>query len=123
MRNARQKGQSIKKSVFRELTHWGLLIGFLAVLLFLERREIINRDSASYFALMLLALSCCLAGLHSDRLLLVVGVVLTIMVVAMATLQQFTVVLWLTMIVVVALAAAFFYLKSKSGKSDFESLD
>jgi hypothetical protein len=32
------------------------------VLLLLERREIVNRDSASYFALMMLALTCCLAG-------------------------------------------------------------
>ena len=123
VRNAKQTGQSINKSILRELTHWGTLVGFLAVLLFLERREIINRDSASYFALMLLALSCCTAGVHSDGLLLVVGIVLTIMLVAMATLEQFTVVLWLIMIVVVGLAAAYFYLKSKRGSSETKTID
>jgi general stress protein CsbA len=118
VRSARHTGHSVNKSILRELTHWGILIAFLAVLLFLERREIINRDSASYFALMLLALSCCMAGLHVDWLLLVVGVVLTIMLVAMATLEQFTVVLWLIMVAVVALASAFFYIKSKTANSD-----
>ncbi len=103
------------------MAHWGALIGFLAVLLLLERREIINRDSASYFALMLLALSCVMAGVHIDWLLLVVGVVLTIMLVAMATLEQFSV--WIIMILVVCLAAAFFYLKSKRGGSAGETIE
>ncbi len=120
LRSARQAGRSIRKSIVRELSHWGTLIGFLAVLSLLERREIIDRQSASYVALMLLALSCCLAGVHIDWLLLVVGVVLTIMLVAMATLEQFSVVLWLIMLAVVGLAAGFFYIKSKHGDSDVE---
>jgi hypothetical protein len=122
-RSAKQTGRSIKKSIARELSHWGALIGFLAVLLLLERREIVNRDSASYFALMLLALSCVMAGVHIDWLLLVVGVVLTIMLVAMATLEQFSVVLWLIMIFVAVLAAGFFYLKSKRGASASEAIE
>jgi hypothetical protein len=120
-RSAKQTGQSIKKGILRELSHWGTLIGFLAVLLFLERREIIDRQSASYFALMLLALSCCMAGVHIDWLLLVVGVVLTIMLVAMATLEQFSV--WIIMMLVAGLAAAFFYIKSKRGGSEVETIE
>jgi general stress protein CsbA len=65
-----------------------------------------------------LALSCCMAGVHIDWLLLVVGVVLTIMLVAMASLEQYSVVLWLFMLVVAGLAAAFFYFKSKRGGSE-----
>ena len=122
-RHAKQTGQSIRKSIVRELAHWGTLIGFLAVLLYLERREIINRDSASYFALMLLALSCVMAGVHIDWLLLVVGVVLTIMLLAMATLEQFSVVLWIIMLIVAGLAATFFYIKSKRGGSKVETIE
>ena len=122
-RHAKQTGQSIRKSIVRELAHWGSLIGFLAVLLFLERREIINPDSASYMALMLLAVSCVMAGVHIDWLLLVVGVVLTIMLVAMATLEQFTVILWFVMIFVAGLAAAFFYVKSKRGGSETDTIE
>jgi hypothetical protein len=112
-RAAKQAGRSITKSIGKELAHWIVLVCFLAVLLLLERRGIVNRDSASYFALMLLALSCVMAGVHIDWLLLVVGVVLTVMLVAMATLEQFSV--WIIMILVACLATVFFYLKSKRG--------
>ncbi len=122
-RSSKQSGKSIGKGLGRELAHWGTLICFLSVLLLLERREIINRDSASYFALMLLALSCCMAGVHIDWMLMVVGVVLTIMLVALATLEQLTAVLWTIMVFVVCLAAAFFYIQSKRGKLDSESVD
>jgi hypothetical protein len=115
LRHARQTGQSLRKSIGRELAHWGTLIGFLSVLLLFERREIINRQSASYFALMLLALSCCMAGIHVDWLLLVVGVVLAIMLVVTATLEQYSVVMWVVMILVACLAAAVVFIKSKRG--------
>ena len=115
--SAKQSGQSVGKRLVRELSHWAILLVFLFVLLILERREIVNRDSASYFALMMLALTCCLAGVHVDWLLLVLGIVLIIMAVAMAMLEQYTVVLWLIMIVVAGLGAAFFYFQSKSGDS------
>lgn len=110
-RSAKQAGQSIKKSIAKELSHWATLLAFLAALLLLERREIINRDSASYFAVMLLALTCCLAGVHIDWLLLVVGISLTIMLLSMAMLEQLSA--WIIMILVACLAVGFFYLKSK----------
>ncbi len=114
-RSAKLAGKSVGRSLIREVSHWGMLLCFLAVLLLLERNEIINRESASYFALMLLALSCCMAGVHIDWLLMVVGIVLTIMLVALATLEQFTAVLWIFMVLVACLAAAFFYVQSKRG--------
>ena len=112
-RRAKQKGQTVRALIGRELAHWGVLLAYLAVLLLLERQEIINRQSASDFALMLLALTCCLAGVHFDWLLMIVGVVLTVMVVAMATLEQYSVMLWVIMALVTIGAAAFFYFKSK----------
>ena len=115
--SARQSGQSAGKLLVRDLSHWGILLVFLFVLLMLERREVVNRDSASYFALMMLALTCCLAGVHVDWLLLVLGVVLMIMSVAMALVEQYSVVVWLIMIVVAGLGAGFFYFQSKSGDS------
>lgn len=112
-RRAKLQGQPVRALVVRELSHWGVLLAFLAVLLLLERREIVDRQSASDFALMLLALTCCLAGVHFDWLLMIMGVVLTVMVVAMATLEQYTVVLWFIMILVAIAAAAVYYFRSK----------
>ncbi len=114
-RKARQAGQPIRKLITAELAHWSVLAAFLAILFLLERQEMINRESSSDFALLLLAFSCCLAGIHFDWLLLIMGVVLTIMLVAMATLEQYSVVLWVVMVLVVCTAAAFFYVKTKVG--------
>lgn len=122
-RKAKQEGRPVKALISRELIHWSVLLAFLGILLLLERREIIDRESASDFALLLLAFSCCLAGLHFDWLLLIMGIVLTVMLVAMATLEQYAVVLWLIMIAVTIGAAAFFYYRSKRGVTDAEDSD
>jgi hypothetical protein len=121
LRSAKQSGESVGKRIVRDLSHWGILLVFLFVLLMLERREIVNRNSASYFALMMLALTCCLAGVHVDSLLVVLGIVLMIMSVAMALLEQYSVVLWLIMIVVAGSGAAYFYFQSKGGESKVQA--
>lgn len=116
-RQAKHHGESATKRITREVAHWGVLLGFLAVLLMLERREIIDRESAADSALILLALSCCLAGIHFDWKMLIVGVVLTVMMVAVATLEQYAVVLWIVMILVVIAAAGIFYLRSNARRT------
>ena len=113
IRHAKQTGQSIRKGVFRELSHWGTLVGFLTVLVFLERRQVFDRQSASAFALMLLALSCFLAGVHLDWQFLLLGVVLTIMLVSIALLEQYQIALWIIMILVAVAAVAFFHFKTR----------
>ena len=113
-RKAKLLGQPVKQLISRELAHWMILLAFLGVVMLLERKEIIDRQSASDVALMLLAFSCCLAGIHFDWLLMVVGVVLTVMLVALATLEQYTVALWVIMILVVVGAAAYFFLDRRN---------
>jgi hypothetical protein len=113
-KKAKQEGQPQKQLVARTLVHWMILLAFLSALMLLERREIITRDAASYVALMFLALSCCMAGVHFDWMLLVVGTVLTIMTVSLATLEQYMVVMWVVMIAVVMAAGTFVFFKSKA---------
>jgi hypothetical protein len=112
-RRAKAAGKPIKELIRRELSHWSVLLAFLGILLLLERRDYINRQSAADFTLLLLAFSCVLAGVHFDWLLLIMGVVLTVMLVAMATLEEYSVLLWLLMITVTIAAASIFYLRSK----------
>jgi uncharacterized membrane protein YfcA len=119
-RKAKQDGQPIKQLISRELSHWITSMAFFGVVMLLESKEIINRESASEVALMLLAFSCCLAGIHFDRMLMIVGVVLTIMLVALATLEQYTVVVWVIMVLAVIAAAAYYYFKFQSGDSMVE---
>ena len=122
-RKANKKDQAVRELIGRELGHWVILLAFLALVFLLERQEIIDRQASSDVALLLLALTCCLAGVHFDWLLMVVGIVLTIMVVAMSTLKQYSIALWVIMILVAILAATLFYFKSRSGDSVVESFD
>lgn len=122
-RKARKKDKAIRSMVGRELGHWVILLAFLCVVFLLEHQEIITRPAASDIALLLLALSCCLAGVHFDWLLMLVGVFLTIMVVAMSTLDQYSLVLWVIMILVAVGAAAIVYFKSKAGGSAIEPFE
>lgn len=113
-RKAKQAGQPVKQLIARELSHWAMLLAFIGVVLLLERREIIDRATASDVSLMLLAFSCCLAGIHFDWLLTIMGIVLTIMLVAIVTLEQYTLTLWILMILVAIAAVAFLYFRAKN---------
>lgn len=112
---ARRSGRPIGSMVSREVGHWLLLLVFMAILLLLEHKALIDRESAADFSLLLLAFSCCQAGMHFDWLLLVLGAALTIMVVAVATMEQYSSTLWGVMTVVVLIAAGLFYWKVKHG--------
>jgi len=120
---AKQDGTPFTNLAGREIAHWLVLLAFFALVMLLERREIISRESASDFSLALLALACCLAGVHFDWMLMIVGVVLTVMLMAMATLEQYSIVLWILMILVVIGGAAFFWFKSRSGSTEVEDFD
>lgn len=120
---AKRQGQKVSAHISRELTHWAILMGFLGVVLMFERQEIVNRQSASVFALLMLALTCCLSGFYVDWLLVIVGVVLTIMAVAMALLEQYTLVLWGVMIVVAIAASVVFFFKSKEARAKVNPAD
>ena len=108
-----EAGRPLRGMIARELAHWAVLLAFMGLLLVLERRALIERTVASNVALLLLAFSCCVAGIHFDWLLLVMGVVLTGMVVAIATLEQYQGVMWTGTAVVAALVGGFLYLKAK----------
>lgn len=116
VRSARHAGRSVRRGVVREISHWGTLVGFLGVLFFLEQRQVVDRQSASSFALMLLALSCFMAGVHLDWQLLLLGGVLTIMLVAIALLEQYEIALWGIMLGVAFAAILFFRFKAKRRK-------
>ena len=123
VRHARRAGLSVRKGVVRELSHWGTLVGFLAVLFFLERRQVVDRQSASSFALMLLALSCFMAGVHLDWQLLLLGGVLTTMLVSIALLEQYEIALWGIMITVALAAIVFFRFKTRRRRSRAEKTE
>jgi len=112
---AKRAAQPIRPMVFKQLLHWGGLLVALKVMILLERTDTISRESASDCSLILLALTCFLAGVHFDGMFLILGVVLAIMVVALGTAQQYAFLLWVIMIPVAAAGAGVFYLKVRKG--------
>jgi hypothetical protein len=93
---ARQRHVSFRSTIHLHFFHWlGALVAIHIVFL-LERHEILARDGASDVSLVILALASYLAGLHFERLLVVIGVLLAMMAVIGAFVELYT--LWLFII-------------------------
>lgn len=104
---AKRNGQPIWKMLRAQVLHWCSVLVVFGILMLFERTEIINRESASNVALLLLALACFLAGVHFDWMFTLLGIVLAIMVIAIGYLEQYIV--WLVMTPVIIAACAGFY--------------
>jgi hypothetical protein len=107
---ARERHEPIWSEIHLHLFHWlGALVA-LHLIFVLERHDILSRDAASNVSMVILALSSYLAGLHFERMFLLIGIVLAIMAVIGAFVEQYT--LWL-ILVPSSLIAAWLFFKSK----------
>jgi hypothetical protein len=107
---ARQRHESIWSEIHLHLFHWlGALVA-VHIIFVLERHDILSRDAASNVSMVILALSSYLAGLYFERMFLLLGIILAIMSVVGAFVEQYT--LWLVM-VPSSLIAVWLFLKSK----------
>lgn len=102
------KGGSLKDAMGKHFMHWGGLIIVLGVMMLLiTYTEIPTKDGAIVLTL-LLAITCYLAGVHFDRLFIVLGVFLGV-ITLLATLQNQWII-WLMAILVGAIAVGIAYL-------------
>lgn len=102
------KGGSLKDGMGKQFLHWGGLIIVLGVMMVMVNyTEIATKDGAIVLTL-LLGLTCYLAGVHFDRLFIVLGVFLGV-IALLATLQTQWVI-WLMAILVGAIAVGIAYL-------------
>ena len=107
---ARKRHEPIWSEIHLRFFHWlGALVA-LHLIFLLERHEILSRDAASDTSMVILGLSSYLAGLHFERMFLLIGIVLAIMAVIGAFVEQYT--LWL-IIVPASLVALWLFFKSK----------
>ncbi|MCG6863008.1 MAG: hypothetical protein LJE70_17290 [Chromatiaceae bacterium] len=107
---ARKRHESIWSDIHLHLFHWlGALIA-LHIVFVLERHDILSRDASSNVSMVILALSSYLAGLHFERMFLLIGLVLAIMAVVGAFVEQYT--LWL-ILGPSSLIAVWLFFKSK----------
>ncbi len=113
---AKQKGEPVWRTVRDNVFHWSCVLAIYAILVIFEWTEVINRGAAANVGLLVLALSCLLAGVHFDWIFLLVGVVLAIMVVAIGYLEQYVV--WFLMLPVILMAGwSYFQIRKRRSKN------
>ena len=112
---ARKRHESIWAEMHLHVFHWLGALAALHIIFLFERHALLARDAASDMALVTLALASYLAGLHFERLFVLIGILLGIMAIVGAFVEQYT--LWL-IVVPASVGAAWLFFKSKLSQPD-----
>jgi hypothetical protein len=88
-RGARARGENVGSVLLRQLLHWGALILAMYLIYVLEGTGRLNREDAGLVALLALALSTVLAGVHFDWRLGVLGILLALAAACAALIEEF----------------------------------
>jgi hypothetical protein len=119
-RQAKSRGEPIWRMIRKQVLHWaGALVAF-KLLFLLERTDIVSREAASELSVILLALVCYLAGVHFQWMFMLIGLVVGIMALTLAYLEQYMVIGWI-IVIPTALAATWLFLKFKRHGQGHES--
>jgi len=110
-RRSTKRDKSHWPVVWRQVLHWLGLIVVIGILFFLQQREFMTGEAAAITSMLLLALTCFLAGVHFEWTFLVLGAVLIIMSGMVAYLQENAVLIWLIMAIVSIGAIAIVFLR------------
>lgn len=86
---ARSRGEGVGAQLARQIVHWGVLALAVWVIFLFERTGRLNREDAGLVALLALALTTILAGVHFDWRLAVLGVLLGAAAGAAALVEEF----------------------------------
>jgi hypothetical protein len=88
---AKPAGTPVWPMIRAQVLHWaGTLVAIMIVLRF-EAAHITDRGPASDFSLLILALSCFLAGVHFNPMFMLLGAILAIIAVALGYLDQLSI--------------------------------
>ncbi len=107
------KGQRVWPTIRAQVLHWlGALVA-INIVLFFESVDIASRGAAADYSLLILALSCYLAGVHFHWAYLLLGAVLAVMAVGLGYLDQLSL---FAVVVPLALLAVWFFAKRELGE-------
>jgi len=108
-----KEDQHIWPLIRTEVLHWlGALVA-INIVLFFESADIASRGVAADYSLLILALSCYLAGLHFNWAYMPLSLVLAVTVVGLGYLDQLSV---FVLVVPVAILIVWVFAKQKLGK-------
>jgi hypothetical protein len=111
---ARRRGQPVWPMIRSQFLHWLGTLAVIQIVLLFEYSGITNRGPASAFSLLVLALSCYLAGVHFNWTFLLLGGVLAVIAVGLGYLDQLSI---LTLVLPMAALAAWIVFKRKPSPS------
>jgi hypothetical protein len=101
---AKQRGEALARVLRTQVLHWAGATGAVALVFVLERAGRFEREAPGYAALIVLALSCFVAGVHGDWRMMVLGLALGLAVIGLSVLQSLV---WLVVVpMLLALAVA-----------------
>lgn len=87
----KHQGQAVWPMISAQVFHWFGALVAINVVLFFEAADIAPRGSAADYSLLILGLSCYLAGVHFNWTYLPLGLLLTVMAVGLGYLDQLSV--------------------------------
>ena len=88
-RRASADGKKVGAVLLSQVLHWGALTLAVVLIYLLERTGRLNREDAGLVALLCLSLTTVLAGIHFDRRLAVLGILLAIGTACAALVEEF----------------------------------
>lgn len=112
---ARKQGMTAAGVLRNQLLHWLGLAAVVCLIFLLQVTGRMTGEDAGLVALLALALTTFLAGVHFDARYCIVGALLAVAVAAVAVLQEF---LWVVVIAAVAVAAFLVYRSRRGGSAD-----
>jgi hypothetical protein len=113
-RRHREEDQRFLPLIRVQVLHWlGALVA-INIVLFFESVDIASRGAAADYTLLILALSCFLAGVHINWVYTPLGVVLAVTAVGLGYLDQLSV---FVLVVPVAVLAVWVFAKHKLGSA------
>jgi len=107
-RGARRRDQAMGSLVLSQVLHWSVLAGAVYLIFLLERTGRLNPEDAGLVALIALAVTTLLAGIHFDWRLAVLGLLLGVGAVCAALVQQY---FWILLVPAALAGVAVVYAK------------
>ena len=107
------RGDSIAMAVQRQIYHWVGVVAAVYLIYLLQSTGRMENEAAGLSALIVMSLASFLAGVHGDWRMMIVGVVLGLMVVVFAVLEQIIWVIAIPALLIIIVIAAL-YLRAKA---------
>lgn len=110
-RRARDRGRAVGSVLLAQVLHWSVLAGAVYLIFLLARTARLDEEDAGLVALIALAVTTLLAGIHFDRRLAVLGGLLGLAAVCAALVERF---FWMLLIPALVAGAAVILLRRRA---------